>query len=82
VDAADLDGEWPRANRDLDLRRGCDDRLAVASRAPLLALAGERHPARERQHDEEQETGDRRATTTLPPAYRIPSSAEALVRVQ
>ena len=64
------------------LRRAVGRGLPGGSGSSLLALARERHPPGEREHDEQQEAGDGGATTTLSPAYRVPASAEALVRVQ
>ena len=82
VDAAHLDRErtWP--DRDLDARRAVGRGLTGGTRSSLLALARERHPPCEREHDEQEEAGHGCATTTLSPAHRVPASAEALVRVQ
>ena len=79
---AHLDGQRTRPHRDLELALEGACGLRAGAGHPLLAFAGEGHPAREREHDEEQDCRDRSATPPLAPAYRFPASAEALVRVQ
>ncbi len=82
VDAPYLDRQGPRAGRDRDrIAHRLDRHASVRGRPGLVALSRERHPAREAEDSGQQNGRDRSPAPTLPPACRVPASAEALVRV-
>ena len=82
VDTPDLDGQRPRADRDLERRRSVGGRRGAVPAPALLPFPAKRHAAREREHHQEEDPGDHGPAAPLPATGCLPARAKALVRVE